>query len=187
MPVFGHNIFSGKFIVTLAALLLLLCAPGTGKAEEAQQIEYRIKTAFLYNFSRFVVWPESAMQEHSEFSLCTPGETLFAEQLDTLIGKAAHNKAIVVKRFSQLQEVLHCKLVFIGEKQDLSETLWILQGQPVLTVSNIAGFTENAGMVQFHLPDHKVRFRTNADAATRAGLTVNSKLLSLAFDDSGSR
>ncbi len=84
MRIFGHSIFSGELVAATAALLMLLCAPVTGKADEAQQTEYRIKTAFLYNFSRFVVWPEPAMQERSEFSLCTLGETLFEEQLDTL-------------------------------------------------------------------------------------------------------
>jgi hypothetical protein len=186
MPVFGHNIYSGKLIATMAALMLL-CATVTGKTEQAQQTEYRIKTAFLYNFSRFVVWPESVISARSEFSLCTLGETLFEEQLDTLIGKTVHNKAIVVKHYSRLQEVLHCQLVFIGDKQDLTRIFWTLQGQPVLTVSNIAGFTEKGGMIQFQLVENKIRFRINADAATSAGLTVSSKLLSLAFDASGSR
>jgi hypothetical protein len=187
MRIFGHSIFSGKLIAATAALLLLLCAPVTGKADEVQQTEYRIKTAFLYNFSRFVVWPESAMQERSEFSLCTLGETQFKEQLDTLVGKTVHNKAIVVKRHSQPEQVLNCHLVFIGEQQDLAETLWTLQKQPVLTVSNIAGFTKKGGIIQFKLIENKVRFRINADAASSAGLTVSSKLLSLAIDVTGSR
>jgi len=187
MRIFGHSIISGELVAATAALLMLLCAPVTGKADEAQQTEYRIKTAFLYNFSRFVVWPEPAMQERSEFSLCTLGETLFEEQLDTLDGKTVHNKAIVVKRYSQPEQVLDCQLVFIGEQQDLTETLWTLQGQPVLTVSNIAGFTKNGGIIQFKLIQNKVRFRINADAARSAGLTVSSKLLSLAVDVTGSR
>ena len=187
MRIFRHSIFSGELIAATAALLMLLCAPVTGKADEAQQTEYRIKTAFLYNFSRFVVWPESAMRERSEFSLCTLGETLFEEQLDTLAGKTVHNKAIVVKRHSQPEQVLDCQLVFIGEQQDLTETLRTLQKQPVLTVSNIAGFTKKGGIIQFKLIENKVRFRINADAASSAGLTVSSKLLSLAIDVTGSR
>ena len=187
MRISADNLFSGKLAVITAALLLLLCMPVTGKADEAQQTEYRIKTAFLYNFSLFVVWPESAMQERSEFLLCTLGETQFKEQLDTLTGKTVHNKTIVVKRHSQPQEVLDCHLVFIGEQQDLTETLWTLQKQPVLTVSNIAGFTEKGGIIQFKLIENKVRFRINADAANSAGLSVSSKLLSLAIDVTGSR
>jgi len=93
----------------------------------------------------------------------------------------------VVKRHSQPEQVLDCQLVFIGEQQDLAETLWTLQKQPVLTVSNIAGFTKNGGIIQFKLIENKVRFRINADAARSAGLTVSSKLLSLAVDVTASR
>lgn len=188
MQFHGYSIFKRKLIAATAGLLLLLLfTPASGLANEAQRTEYRIKTAFLYNFSRFVVWPESAMRERSEFSLCTLGKTLFEEQLDTLAGKTVHNKAIVVKRHSQPEQVLDCHLVFIGEQQDLTETLRTLQKQPVLTVSNIAGFTKKGGIIQFQLIENKVRFRINADAASSAGLTISSKLLSLAIDVTGSR
>ena len=168
------------------AALLLWCAPVTATAAEAQQTEYRLKAAFLYNFSRFVVWPQTALQERSEFSLCTLGETRFKGQLDSLVGKIVHNRAIVVKRFYQVEDVLSCHLVFIGEKQDQTEPLRTLQEQPVLTVSNVAGFTERGGIIQFMLIANKVRFRINTDAARSAGLTISSKLLSLAVDVTGS-
>jgi hypothetical protein len=171
---------------TIAALLLL-AVPVTGTADEAQHTEYRIKAAFLYNFSRFVVWPEAALQDRSEFSLCTLGSTRFDEQLDTLVGKTVHNKALVVKRFERAEQVLDCQLVFIGEHDSLPETLRALREQPVLTVSNAAAFTEQGGIIQFTLVDNKVRFRINADAARTAGLTISSKLLSLAISVTGTR
>ena len=57
----------------------------------------------------------------------------------------------------------------------------------MLTVSDAAAFTEKGGIIQFKLIENKVRFRINADAASSAGLTVSSKLLSLAIDVTGSR
>jgi hypothetical protein len=39
----------------MALLLLLLSIPASGTADEAQYNEYRIKTAFLHNFMRFVI------------------------------------------------------------------------------------------------------------------------------------
>ena len=56
----------------------------------------------------------------------------------------------------------------------------VLKKQPILTVSDIKGFTAYGGIIQFKLVDNKVRFTINIDAATRAGLTISSKLLSLA-------
>ena len=171
----------------VATAVLLLAAPAPSMADDAQKTEYRIKTAFLYNFSRFVVWPQAALQDRSEFSLCTLGDTLFQEQLDTLVGKTVHGKVIVVKHFYQTEDVLHCHLVFIGEQEGLTDTLWALKDQPVLTISNATGFLEKGGIIQFKLVENKIRFRINVDAARSAGLTVSSKLLSLAIDVTGSR
>lgn len=188
MQLTGHSKLIQQLITSTAVvLMLILCAPATALADDTRQTEYRIKTAFLYNFSRFVVWPQAALQERTEFSLCTLGNTLFEEQLDTLAGKTVHNKAIVVKRHYQLEDVLSCHLVFIGDQQDLTETLWTLKEQPVLTVSNVARFTEQGGIIQFRLVNNKVRFRINAEAAKKSGLTVSSKLLSLAIDVTGGR
>ena len=173
--------------VTALLLILLLSAPVAGTADEAQHTEYRIKTAFLYNFSRFVSWPEAALQHRSEFSLCTLGSTRLGEQLDTLTGKTVHGKKLVVKHFDRPEDIVDCRLVFISQPDELTETLWILKEQPVLTVSAAAAFTEKGGMIQFKVIDNKVRFRINVDAARAAGLTISSKLLSLAINVTGAR
>jgi hypothetical protein len=192
----GHNTFVDSLFagtrcvqqVTRALLLILLSlAPATGTADNASYTEHRIKTAFLYNFSRFVVWPNAALRDRTEFSLCTLGNTLFEEQLDTLTGKTVHSKTLVIKRFSKPEDILGCQLVFIGETDRFDETLWMLKEQPVLTVSDTPAFTEKGGMIQFKLVDNKVRFRINVDAARTAGLEISSKLLSLAISVTGSR
>ena len=174
-------------LATALLLILLLSAPVTGMADEAQYTEYRIKTAFLYNFSRFTSWPEATLQDRSEFSLCTLGNTLFRAQLDTLIGKTVHSKTLVVKQFDRPEELVDCQLVFLSQSDELTETLWILKELPVLTVSDAATFTEKGGIIQFELVDNKVRFRINVDAARTAGLTISSKLLSLAISVTDTR
>jgi len=174
-------------VMATLLLMLLLSVPATGTASEANHTEYWIKTAFLYNFSRFVVWPEAALRDRTEFSLCTLGSTLFEEQLDTLTGKTVHSKTLVVKRFIKPEDIMDCQLVFIGQTDSFDETLWMLKEQPVLTVSDTAAFTEKGGMIQFKLVDNKIRFRVNVDAARTAGLTISSKLLSLAISVTGSR
>ena len=166
---------------------LMACTPVFSQADDQLVTEYRIKAAFLYNFSRFVVWPRAALRDRTEFSLCTLGNTLFEEQLDTLNGKTVHSKTLVIKRFSKPEDILDCQLVFIGQTDRFDETLWMLKEQPVLTVSDTPAFTEKGGMIQFKLVDNKIRFRINADAAGTAGLTISSKLLSLAIHVTGAR
>jgi hypothetical protein len=55
-----------------------------------------------------------------------------------------------------------------------------LKGISILTVSDIPGFCQGGGMIDFELLDQKVRFEVNPGAAERARLKVSSKLLSVA-------
>ena len=163
----------------------LLCIGNPSSADEAQVSEYRVKTAFLYNFSRFVTWPAIAMHERTEFSLCVIGSDPFGEQLDKLTGKTVHSRTLVVNRLSSIAMLDSCHLLYISEDAELVKVLSVVRDQPVLTVSDVDNFTEQGGIIQFKLVQNKVRFRINASAAGSANLTISSKLLSLALDVSG--
>jgi hypothetical protein len=51
---------------------------------------------------------------------------------------------------------------------------------PVLTVSDVRGFANLGGIIEFRIIANKVRFDINVNAAESAGLIISSKLLSLA-------
>ena len=143
--------------------------------------EYRIKAAFLYNFTSFVTWPDNLAGE-SEFTLCVFGDDPFGELLDKLAGKSVNGRQLVVRRLESLALLDQCKLVFISEmpSDQLGAALALLHGLPVLTVSDIHGFTELGGIIEFRIIENKVRFDINVNAAESSGLNISSKLLSLA-------
>ena len=171
-------------IISCLLTVLLLSAPVM--AEEAPLSESRVKTDFLYNFSRFVTWPPAALQDRPEFTLCVFGTDPFGAELDNLTGKAVQDKTLVVRRHNSLALVDDCQLVYISENAELTAILFLLREQPVLTVGDAPDFIEQGGIIQFIAIEDKVRFRINAGAAKSAGLNISSKLLSLAASVTGS-
>lgn len=143
--------------------------------------EYRIKAAFLYNFTSFVTWPED-LAGQTGFTLCVFGNDPFGNLLDKLAGKSVKNSKLVVRRLESLALLDECQLVFISEMSNdqLGAALAMLHTLPVLTVSDMHGFTELGGIIEFRIIDNKVRFDINIKAAESAGLRISSKLLSLA-------
>jgi hypothetical protein len=89
---------------------------------------------------------------------------------------------ISVQQFHSAVEATNCHILFISssEAQRLSQTLKALEGSSVLTVAEMDHFNETGGMIAFILEGTKIRFKINNDSATRAGLKISSKLLSLA-------
>jgi len=55
------------------------------------------------------------------------------------------------------------------------------KGMPVLLVSDAAGALEQGSMINFRLVDERVRFEVALEPVQRAGLELNSRLLSVAI------
>ena len=152
--------------------------------ESSPPSEYEVKAAFLYNFTKFIRWPEQAFSGATDpFVIVAFGEDRFGEALDqTFENKKVNGRSFMIRRVKNLSELKPCHMLFIGssEKRHVSEALKAVSGQNVLTVSEMDRFIQSGGMVNFFMEGNKVRFEINDQAAKNAGLRISSKLLSLA-------
>jgi hypothetical protein len=159
--------------------MLLVCSDGHLWAQSAN--EYEVKAAFLYKFASFVEWPpESA---NTPLCIAVVGQDPFGVALDDVVkGKSINGRTFLIKRFKSGQDATGCHIVFISatEKGRVRSILDQLRGISILTVSDIPGFCQGGGMIDFELLDQKVRFEINPEAAERARLKISSKLLSVA-------
>jgi hypothetical protein len=167
--------------VLLPLGLLLVCS---GRAQDSQPSEYEVKAAFIFNFAKFVEWPQGAFADtRSPFCIGVLGDGASSADLDrTVRGKTLNNRSVTVKRCRALDEARKCHVVFIeaSEKRRLQEICSSLDTAAVLTVGETEGFIQSGGMISFFREGNKLRFEINNEAAKHAGLKVNSKLLSLA-------
>jgi hypothetical protein len=168
------------------------------RADSTNSEEYRIKAAFLYNFVKFIDWPEEKMGESDDpITIGIIGKDPFGEAFKPLKYKQIKGKQVIIKRFKglkeleeakekkkseQFEEIKKCHLLFIcnSEKQKLKEILNMVKDHHVLTVGDTKGFLEAGSIVEFIMVDRKVRFGINVAAAREAELTIRSQLLRLA-------
>lgn len=170
--------------ISLLGLCWLAFAGFAVRAQENAPTEYQIKAAFLFNFAKFVQWPAQAFADrNSPLVIGVLGEDPFHGDLaGTIRNKSIDQHPLILKELSSPVETTNCHIVFIStsEKKRLPEILQALQGASVLTVGEMDRFTESGGMINFVLEGTKVHFQINQDAATRVGLKISSKLMSLA-------
>ena len=170
-------------------MIWLLLVGGAGRAQESQPTEYQIKAAFLFNFAKFVRWPPAAFAGvTSPIVVGVLGENPFHDDLArTIRNKTIDEHPLVIKEFRSPTEATNCHILFIStsEKNRLPEILKGLKGTSVLTVGEMDHFTESGGMINFVLRGKKIRFQINNDEATKAGLKISSKLMSLALLSGG--
>jgi len=173
-------------ILSRLALILAGCAgfSSWAAAQEPKPQEYQVKAVYLYNFGRFIDWPAGAAKDEP-FAICVLGADPFGPALDdTVAGETIGDRKLVARRIANPRDAAGCRILFISssEAAHVRDILEPLEKSGVLTVSDMTGFTNNGGMIQFVLRENKVRFEVNLTAAEKAGLIFSSQLLKVAAD-----
>ncbi len=149
-------------------------------------MEYRLKTAYLYNFLLYVRWPKKAfVKADAPLIIGVFGDDPLGSALDEVARrKKAQGRKIVVRRFKSWDKYTACHLLFLPRTVDratLTEALRRTRGAPLLLVGETPGFATRGAPVNFYLDvDRTVGFEINVTAAAERKLLVDARLLKLA-------
>jgi hypothetical protein len=167
----------------LAALAALLIAAIPCRADGPTR-EYLIKAAFVYNFTQFVAWPDSAFPSRdSAFVVATVGPDPFNGALEAAMsGKTAAARNLQIVHFNSLSDLGECQILFVpaGLDPSLKALFDNLGNRPVLTVGETDAFDPAGGCMRFFLEENRMRFEVSPDAVSAAGLKISAKLMKLA-------
>jgi YfiR/HmsC-like len=166
-------------------LALLTClAAGFGVVCKAadESLEYKVKSAFLLNFTKFVEWPAVAFEApDSPITICILGEDPFGSTLDQIVaGEVVDNRKIAVSRIRRAPAPKACQVLFVGRPEKEAVSLLPPLEPGVLTVGEGESFIRDGGMIAFVIENRRVRFSANQTAAESAGLKISSRLLNVA-------
>ena len=164
----------------LACLLSLLSLLGCLPPARADTLaEYRIKSAFLYNFVSFTEWPATL---GTTLTVCVYGPDPFGDDLDKLHGRIVAGRTLLVQRTNSASALGNCQVVFITRPVigNLARLLDNLNGKAVLTVADSPGAARQGAALNMGTEQNKVVFDANLGAAHDNGLVLSSKLLRLA-------
>jgi hypothetical protein len=169
-------------MVALLACALVL-STGIIVAQSPAAREYQVKAVFLFNFIQFVEWPGSAFLDvKSPVKIGILGEDPFDGALDEAVkGEKIAGRSVEIVRSRRPEDLAGCHLVFISrsEGRRVERALAQLSARPVLTVSELEGFTHQGGMIAFYSEGKKIRFEINPATAKSADLKISSELLGL--------
>ena len=163
-----------KSITSILILLLtLFCSTVHARSEN------EIKVVYLYNFIKFIKWPQEPTT--SNITICLYGENTFGDAIKKLNTLKARNRSLEVI-FPSRSESIRCSVVFIGssEKTNADGLLIEIDSKPVLTVSDIENFTDKGGIIGFIKLGNTVKFDINLKQARSSNIKISSKLLELA-------
>ena len=168
--------------------MALLCATLLGSPQQVWAAtsvkEAQIKAAFLYNFTKFVEWPEASFAAPADvFVVGLFGDSALQQALEaTVKDRQVNGRSIIVKRVVTPVEAQAVHLLFVeaGEEASFGDIRQKIAGSAVLVVGESPGFLASGGCIRLILDEQRLRFEINATAAERARLRISSQLQKLA-------
>ncbi|MGZ4998659.1 MAG: YfiR family protein [Methylomonas sp.] len=137
--------------------------------------EFQLKAVYLFHFAELAEWPSSL-----PMTICLQGASPIRHYLPALEGQLIDGNPVHVL-LDQSLGLGDCRILFLSDIEALTPALREgANAQHVLLVSDVEGFAEKGGMVQFTLRDNKLKLVINLSTAKQAGLKFSSKLLRMA-------
>ena len=164
----------------LLMAVLLMAAPGVATA---QSLENSVKANYLARFAAFIQWPPgSGPTGNGPLVICVIGDDPLGRQLDqALEGQSVNGHRIAARRLTRLEAGSGCHIAYLaGSSSQSVAAALAAAGRGTLTVTDEARGSDR-GAIHFTLFQTRVRFHVDTGQASRRGLTISSRLLSLAL------
>lgn len=165
-------------LVVHGLLAVALLTPTATAAQDLTASE--LKAAFIYNFIKFTEWP-TAPPVSDPFVICVIGDAAVGDALKAVTAhrEVAGRPIVALARLSR--PTTACRVLYVSGAtlDEAARAIAGLQDSPVLTISDVAGFTQAGGMAQFLFDRGRLRFTIQASSVKRSGLRMSSKLLIL--------
>jgi hypothetical protein len=162
-------------------LLFIIFISGVSNKCLAQDVDYKAYTLFVYNFMKYVEWPEA--QSKGDFVVCIFGESPVHKELTGLAStKKLKGRNIVIKMITKPEEAIGCQLLYVsssksGNIKTLKEQM---MGKPVLIVGEREGLAKKGAELSFvTLDDDALKFDINKKEIELHQLKISSQLISL--------
>lgn len=169
----------GKALIVFSTFFYIFSFPAKATA---QDLEFKIKAAYLYNFTKFITWPDIKSES---FNICIVGKDPFGAILNSIENRESQGLPIRLYRYPTPTQVTHCHIIFLKFNGTLTgSTSAIMQSvnlpEHILTVSDQEDFVNQGGMIGFIIKDDKVRLQINLLQLKNKELKISAKLLEVA-------
>ena len=173
------------FIACLLASVLALLGPTRTAAQSSTAVQEDVLKAVLFFKLPLYVQRKPATDPSDEtVVLCVLGATPISDALRQLVKAPADPRPAELRLLRSAASASGCGLIFIGrsESAQLSSVLETLSSLPAVTVSDLPGFAEAGGMVEFQLREDGsgLAIAINRNAAQARQIDFSAQLLRLA-------
>ena len=142
--------------------------------------ECELKTAYVYQFTKYVNWPK-VKKNKKELIIGIIASEDMIQALSRLNGKLSQGMKIVIRPITKDSSLSDIDILYL-EKGYLTDNLVILQAikNHILTISDEKDAITKGVIIELFRANSRLRFNINLKMADKSSLKLSCKLLSLA-------
>jgi hypothetical protein len=172
-------------IVALAVAGLAICCVGAAPARAEAVGEHKLKSAFLYNFTKFVEWRAERFASASDPIVIglLADEAMRKEVVAISANRQVNGRSLSVRRIETPADLQAAHVVYVdAAAQSRYDVLRKdVQELEALVVGDGDGCAAHEDAICFVQRDGKLRFEINATSAERARVKISAQLQKLAL------
>jgi hypothetical protein len=161
-------------------LLIFLITLFYFNSVNAQDINYKVHSMFMYHFTKHVDWPEA--KKSGDFVIGVLGNSPIISELEAIaVTKKAGNQLIVIKKLDSEADVTSCHIVFLpaNKSGNLEGIITSIGTKPVLIVAEKAGLGKKGACLNFIIHEDKLKFEINKQSIEAKNMKISGDLLKL--------
>ena len=182
---FLKNTFRSTKILIIALIALNFISGKT--AVEIKDTNAKIKAVFLYNFTKYIEWPEEKRKGNFVIGVLGEGQQPVYNALAT----SAHRnndkpsvRFLQINKYMDASSIADCHMLYIPKSHSsmLPVALKTVINTHTLIVTDKAGSAKSGGSdINFVVANNKVKFEMNKENVGKHNLKVSAMLTNLAI------
>ena len=153
----------------------------TNSKVNAQSTDYKAYSLYVYNFMKYVEWPEE--ESKGDFVIALVGDSKIKDELLVLSNhKKVKGRKIVFKQFTKLEDITYCHLLYVSSSKSSSIKMINKKfaTKPMLIVGEREQAVYKGAALSFLTTDEdELKFDINKKEIESHKLKISSSLIKL--------
>jgi hypothetical protein len=143
----------------------------------------RVKSVFIYNFTRYVEWPSDYQSGNFIINMYGTNAAMLAELNTMAKTKTVGAQKIEIRNTTTLDGIGKCNILYVTPdvSTPISDIVAKIKGKSTLLVTEKAGFAKQGSAINFVVVDNRQKFELNKANAEKYNLKVSAQLVTLSI------
>lgn len=154
----------------------------TDKPNVAEEANAKIKAIYIYNFTKYIEWPDSYKSGNFIIGVMGNNAALINELNKMAASKTVGSQKLEIKTLSSPDVTCHILYLLSDNSSQLSEVIEKNKSKSTLIITDKAGLAAKGAGINFVIHENKQKIELNRSNIERYKLKVATSLVDLAIE-----